>query len=293
MRHHGSPQSVLLLGEEPRVIVTVARSLWRRGIPVDVATLAVPSAALRSRAIRSVVSLAEHREEPDRFLAAMLDQIEGVRYDMIVPCNDAALAAVSRFHAELSSLALLACPPPAVVNRVLVKALTLEAARACGVPVPRTYPILRHGDFERMRHHFLFPVIVKPRRKMEPVSFKVRRIESWEELQEAFAAEPDLGERCLIQDYCPGEGVGIEVLLHHGAPVFVFQHRRIKELPATGGVSVLAVAERPDPTLRAQALRLLDTIGWDGPAMVEFRRDPATGRTALMEINGRYWGSLP
>lgn len=27
--------------------------------------------------------------------------------------------------------------------------------------------------------------------------------------------------------------------------------------------------------------------------MVEYRHDPATGRTALMEINGRFWGSLP
>jgi predicted ATP-grasp superfamily ATP-dependent carboligase len=27
--------------------------------------------------------------------------------------------------------------------------------------------------------------------------------------------------------------------------------------------------------------------------MVEYRHDPATGESALMEINGRFWGSLP
>ncbi|CAN7618921.1 hypothetical protein [Massilia sp. LjRoot122] len=27
--------------------------------------------------------------------------------------------------------------------------------------------------------------------------------------------------------------------------------------------------------------------------MVEYRHDPATGESALMEVNGRFWGSLP
>jgi predicted ATP-grasp superfamily ATP-dependent carboligase len=38
---------------------------------------------------------------------------------------------------------------------------------------------------------------------------------------------------------------------------------------------------------------LLREIGWEGPAMVEYRYDDATGKAALMEINGRFWGSLP
>jgi hypothetical protein len=38
---------------------------------------------------------------------------------------------------------------------------------------------------------------------------------------------------------------------------------------------------------------LLRAIGWEGPAMVEYRHDPATGRYRLMEINGRFWGSIP
>jgi len=38
---------------------------------------------------------------------------------------------------------------------------------------------------------------------------------------------------------------------------------------------------------------LLAAIGWEGPAMVEYRHDPASGRSWLMEINGRFWGSIP
>src|SRR5262249_30616411 len=32
---------------------------------------------------------------------------------------------------------------------------------------------------------------------------------------------------------------------------------------------------------------------WDGVAMVEFRYDPVSGDAVLMEVNGRFWGSLP
>jgi predicted ATP-grasp superfamily ATP-dependent carboligase len=37
---------------------------------------------------------------------------------------------------------------------------------------------------------------------------------------------------------------------------------------------------------------LLAAIGWEGYAMVEYRHDAATGRYALMEVNGHLWGSL-
>jgi protein-tyrosine-phosphatase/predicted ATP-grasp superfamily ATP-dependent carboligase len=289
----GDGGAALLIGEEPRVLVTAARSLHRHGIRADVATFGPPSMALRSRAIGAVVSLGSHGDEPDHVLAALLDQLDGGRYGVVVPCSDTALGAVARFYTELAGLARVACPPPHVINRVLVKSLTLEAGRAAGVAIPRAFPIERSSDLERWKTIVTFPVILKPRRKMEAAPFKVRRLDSWEQLCAALETDPELPERCLIQEYCPGEGVGVEVLMHAGEPLMLFQHRRVREWPSSGGVSVIAEAERVDPGLAAQAIRLLQTVEWEGAAMVEFRCDPSTGRTALMEINGRYWGSLP
>lgn len=42
-----------------------------------------------------------------------------------------------------------------------------------------------------------------------------------------------------------------------------------------------------------QSIALLQALEWEGIAMVEYRHDPATGESALMEVNGRFWGSLP
>jgi predicted ATP-grasp superfamily ATP-dependent carboligase len=96
----------------------------------------------------------------------------------------------------------------------------------------------------------------------------------------------------LLQEHCAGVGVGIEMLIHEGKCVAVFQHRRLKEFPYTGGFSVTAVAERPDPALVDQSLSLLRALQWQGSAMVEFKVSPSDGTAVLMEVNGRYWGTI-
>jgi protein-tyrosine-phosphatase len=48
-----------------------------------------------------------------------------------------------------------------------------------------------------------------------------------------------------------------------------------------------------NPLLRDYTSRLLAALGWTGVAMVEFKVNRATGEAVLLEINGRFWGSLP
>jgi protein-tyrosine-phosphatase len=55
---------------------------------------------------------------------------------------------------------------------------------------------------------------------------------------------------------------------------------------------VVAVAERVDLELYRRSLALLRALEWEGIAMVEFRHDRSQGKVALMEVNGRYWGTL-
>jgi hypothetical protein len=46
------------------------------------------------------------------------------------------------------------------------------------------------------------------------------------------------------------------------------------------------------PRLREFAIGLLGPIGWHGLAMIEYKQDSRTGEAVLMEVNGRFWGSL-
>ena len=47
------------------------------------------------------------------------------------------------------------------------------------------------------------------------------------------------------------------------------------------------------PELLDASVRLLKVLDYTGVAMVEFKVDPKTGHWALIEVNGRFWGSLP
>jgi biotin carboxylase len=40
-------------------------------------------------------------------------------------------------------------------------------------------------------------------------------------------------------------------------------------------------------------IKLLKALNWYGVAMVEFKMDPRDGKLKFLEINPRFWGSLP
>ncbi len=285
---------VLILGDEPRIVVNIARSLHRRGILVDVAGLSTDTPPVHSNAIRRFIALPDPRSEPAFSREILLDHIESHHYDHLIPASDIALAFVADHYTELSGLLHVACPSPAVVHRVLNKSQTLDCAQDCQVPIPKSISICSVKALADHGRSLTFPVIAKPSDKGHRVTgtFKMRRFERIEQLEQAFIEDPSFGIQNLIQEYCSGEGVGIEVLMREDRPLVLFQHRRLKELPKTGGVSVLAVSEPVDPLLADYAVRLLRTMRWDGVAMVEFRVDRPNGHVALMEVNGRYWGSL-
>ena len=54
----------------------------------------------------------------------------------------------------------------------------------------------------------------------------------------------------------------------------------------------MAIAEPPEPMLVEQSISLLRALEWEGVAMVEFRYDHSQRQSSLMEVNGRYWGTL-
>jgi predicted ATP-grasp superfamily ATP-dependent carboligase len=57
-------------------------------------------------------------------------------------------------------------------------------------------------------------------------------------------------------------------------------------------VSVCSESVEVPAELLRQSVALLESYDWNGVAMVEYKHDRATGKSFLMEVNGRFWGSL-
>ncbi len=187
---------------------------------------------------------------------------------------------------------------------VLDKAQTLTHAQAIGIDVPLSWQPVKGEDFAVRAATLRYPIIAKwadPPAMVDRLAaaglplIKAEYVHSAAALCALINRYEGVGAWPLIQSYCPGVGLGQMMHMADGKATLRFQHRRLHEMPPEGGISTLCTDE-PLTQHQAQIAKseaLLARIGWDGPAMVEYRHDPSTGRYWLMEINGRFWGSLP
>jgi biotin carboxylase len=100
------------------------------------------------------------------------------------------------------------------------------------------------------------------------------------------------GDSVALQENFVGEGVGVELLLNRGVPLLAFQHVRVHE-PLHGGPSSYRKSVPLCRELLDASVRLLREFSYTGVAMVEFKRNPSTGAWVFLEVNARFWGSLP
>jgi predicted ATP-grasp superfamily ATP-dependent carboligase len=112
---------------------------------------------------------------------------------------------------------------------------------------------------------------------------------------ECLSAYHDISSRSsavLFQDFVEGEGTGYFALMHHGELRAEFAHRRIRDVHPTGSGSAVRVSVPVDPEIRRHSLAILSALHWHGVAMVEYRQR-AGSPAVFMEVNGRFWHSLP
>jgi len=178
----------------------------------------------------------------------------------------------------------------------LDKLATAELATRLGIPVPFSQVVESEQDLEALRDKIHFPVFVKSRdksvccRNLESSGLDAHYCENFAVLRE-FAKNVAPQASLLVQRHCPGDDVGMAILMRKGEVLRLFQYRTRKLLPAEGGVCVLACSEVVNTKMADCATRLLQALNWEGVAQLDFRHDASTGEFALLEINGRFWGS--
>jgi len=142
-----------------------------------------------------------------------------------------------------------------------------------------------------------FPLVVKAAHSRERLSGRYIASSATyandpNELKTVLGVPPYDQLRCLVQKRIQGPGIGIFLLARNGDVLARFAHRRIREKPPSGGVSVLCESVQPPAEALDIASRLISTTGWHGVAMVEFKLDTEENRPKLIEVNARFWGSL-
>ena len=276
-----------------RAALAVTRSLGRLGHRVLVGEKAPGALAQASRYCARAVVYPDPVTSPDAFVEFVARTVAAERVDVVLPVADIATMLVTR-NRERFGGAAVPFAPAALIDRAADKVDVLETAARLGVPVPRSI-VLRHPG--AIPESLAYPVVVKPWRSRIPTP------DGWMSTSVSYASdraalERDLAGRgahefpVMLQERIDGPGVGVFACYDRGTCVALFSHRRLRERPPWGGVSVLSESAELPPAAAAHATRLLDELGWHGVAMVEFKHDLRDGLPKLMEINGRFWGSL-
>jgi predicted ATP-grasp superfamily ATP-dependent carboligase len=290
-------RNVLVTDGEHRAALAVVRSLGHAGHSVYVASPSARSLAGASRYVRGRDMVTDPLAAPDRFADDVCRVIRARGIEIVIPITDPALLAlVSRRH-DLGD-AVLPWPDAERVRQVADKALVIDVARELGVRVPEQRYAENPDEAIDAERHLRFPVVLKPSRSVrESVDGAVARLEvthaSDATVVRARVAELEAAAfPLLVQERIVGPGIGVSCLMWNGRLVAHFTHRRLRERPPAGGVSVYAESIEPLEGLVEQSATLLRRLDWQGVAMVEYKIDAATGEAYLMEVNGRFWGSL-
>jgi protein-tyrosine-phosphatase/predicted ATP-grasp superfamily ATP-dependent carboligase len=287
--------ALVLDGDMPHSLAIV-RSLARRGLAVDLASHVDKPIAGYSRRLRRLLRCPNPLADAAGFLDWLRTATAGDAYCFVIPVTERTVVALlgTEFVQRRDVFALA---PPAAMAVALDKGRTAELAASLGIPVPFEARVRDESELAAAMAGISYPAVLKPASSIGQGTGQRRQ------LSVAYAfGEPELRAKAreflawgdlLLQAYVRGEGVGIELIADHGRIVFAFQHRRLHEVPLTGGGSSLRVSVPIEPALLEASQRLMSALAWHGVAMIEFKWSPEDGSFTLMEINGRFWGSLP
>jgi predicted ATP-grasp superfamily ATP-dependent carboligase len=288
---------VLVTDGDQRAALAVVRSLGAGGADVYVTGPRPRTLAGASRFSCAQIALPDPLDDPDQYAADLAAIISRWKINALIPITEASLLAVLQFPEQFRGV-VLPFPDLHRFRQVSDKSLVMKHATAVGIATPSQRLLAVPEGISRLETEDLhFPLVIKPARSVAEgpdgrIKTGVRYAASRTELIARLKEFSSQAYPLLLQQRIVGPGVGVFLLLWDGELVAACAHRRLREKPPAGGVSVYRESVALDPSLRDRSRALLESFDWEGVAMVEYKIDEATGTPFLMEINGRLWGSL-
>jgi predicted ATP-grasp superfamily ATP-dependent carboligase len=288
---------VVVTGIDTASSTAAVRSLGRRGLRPIVATEHRRPPAATSRYCAEVVPLPDPNEDIDAYERTLLPLLERDDVATMLPFREVDVYTLARNRDRLADEIGRPWPDLETLGGAQDRKRLFAAADRAGVATPRTRPVDEWDAWDDR-------TIVKPRFTVRAPEYEERFATA--ETQHSSTRYVPPGERVdpvslvaemdhvpLAQSFVPTtDEYGFFALYDHGEAVATFQHRQRRGWSYAGGPSAFRESVAI-PALESAGRALLDELEWHGVAMVEFLRDPRTGEFKLMEVNPRFWSSLP
>ena len=286
---------ILVLDGHSAAALVITRSAGRAGHWVAVgANRGIFAPARLSRYCRSTLDYPVSTDEPAAFLDSIIEFVRAHAIDLIVPVTDWTLGPLSAQRERFANVCRIAMPSKEAVESASDKYRTIKIAQSLGIGVPDT-KLFRSGESVNSSVTS-FPRVVKDRFSVRwivnrAVFGSVSYAYSEDELLSKIGDRTWTAGDVLVQEFVSGVGIGVSCFVVRGELFVPFQWLRVREVDPRGSASSARQSMPLDSALVSQSHRLIEAMGFEGVAMVEYKQT-ADGHMVLMEINGRPWGSI-
>ncbi len=276
--------------------LAVVRSLGRRGIPVRLVRSDEHAVAEGSRYATARVGWPAGDE--DRRVAWLLDLAgrDGLDGWVLIPTHDEEAALMARHREALATRYRVTTPPWSALSAAYDKRRTHALAGRLGLDQPWTITPRSAADLAAADGRF--PVVVKP--AFKATANRLTTDKAWR-ADDAATLRARYQEACelvdpailMVQELVPGDGatqLSFAALCRDGEVLAGLTARRARQYPTDFGRASSYVETIDDSAVERDARRLLAAMGWTGMVEVEFKRDPRSGATKLLDVNPRAWG---
>jgi hypothetical protein len=274
---------------DQRVALEVIRSLGLQGLAVGAVELNTVTQPLSfvSRYCGETMTVSDYRSEE---FSELCRQAKAV-----FPISSNTVLAMLDGIRPIESKVLL--PDLTTFRSANNKYELIQLAQECGIPYPKSTQISSSVDCSKSDFpDYAFPLVLKI---VDDDGLYLRPEDRYCIVREQDGFTPALqslqnhDKDVVLQEYIDGDSYGYSVLYDRKSTFICgIGHRRLRQYPLRGGPSTYCESVS-NQELKDSAVKLLNHIKWRGPAMVEFKRDRRDNRFKVIEVNPRYWGSLP
>jgi predicted ATP-grasp superfamily ATP-dependent carboligase len=287
---------ILVLDGHSAAALALIRSAGRAGHCVAVgANEGIFAPAKLSRYCQCTFDYPVSTNDASAFVNSILEFARSQSINLVVPVTDWTLGPISKQRDRFVGLCRVALPSKLALGAVSDKHRTIKFAESLGITVPRTVLFESLHDLAQLEA-MNFPAVVKDRYSVrwngdKAVFGAVSYAYSADELNKIVGERLRLAGDVIVQEFVVGVGVGFSFFIAGGKAYLPFQWQRVREVDPRGSGSCARKSLPLDSILVSQSARLITEMGFEGIAMVEYKQTKE-GKSVLMEINGRPWGSI-
>ena len=289
-------KKILILDGNQRSSLAATRSLGSSGYSVITADTSNKHLSAYSKHTLKSESYTSPYEDEEKFISDILSLIQKHNIDVLFPMTDITTPILLENN-HLFTNKIDHLPSLESYLAATDKSCLIRLAEKLDIKTPTTLYFSNKYDIMTFLEKISYPIIVKPSYSKIKIQGKWGDTSVHKALNETellsildsyiyFDSSP-----FMLQEYIEGHGAGLFTLFKQAKPIVYFAHKRIKEKPPEGGISVLSESVEPDDQQKAISERILKYLKWHGVAMIEFRISK-DGTPYLIEINGRFWGTL-